>query len=147
MNRWRFQFKLSFLLSIAIAVSVVAAFFTSPSLFTLTALIIGCTGVMLVNIPKYRKIPTLVGGAVGFATATVLVLFMVMYAVIESPVYQGQLYHEDGPAAFFMVVFVVWFVGSFVAAWFGMLVGCVIGVFADLVNSANFDADQNRFSK
>ena len=98
---------------------------------------IGSVCLLLFTIPKYYKSPTLVGGAVGIITATIWMAIMVLYAFIEGPVYQGQLYHEDGPDVFFLLVAFFWFIGSLVAAWFGMLVGSVIGVFVGFVESAS----------
>ena len=98
---------------------------------------IGSVCLLLFTIPKYCKSSTLVGGAVGIITATIWMAIMVLYAFIEGPVYQGQLYHENGPDVFFLMVAFFWFIWSLVAAWFGMLVGSVIGVFVGFVESAS----------
>lgn len=137
MNRWRIQFKLSFLFSLAIAVSVVVAFFTNPSFLTLAVMMIGSIGFTLFNFPRYRKVPALVGGAVGVLMVTMPIGLLILYTVIEAPRDQGQLYYEDGPVAFFVILFIVWFVGSLLAAAVGMLVGSVIGGFVWLVDSAS----------
>jgi hypothetical protein len=128
MSRSRFQFKLSFLLTLAVVASVGVAFYTNLSFLSLGALVFGCCAFLLINFPRYRKQPVLICAVVGFAIASVLTFLMVLVVVIDAPVFQGQLYNEDGPEAFFLIAFIFWLIASFVAALLGMLVGVVIDV-------------------
>lgn len=136
----RFQFKLTFLLSLAVAASIVVAFCTGPSLITFAALLIGCCGLLSFYFPRYRAHPVLVGASIGIILVTLIIGAMVVMVVIEAPRVQGQLYDEDGPAAFFILVFILWFGFSLVAALCGMLVGVVIGMFLEFVHADAADA-------
>ena len=140
MNRPRFQFKLRFLLSLSIAVSVIVAFFVGPSLVTFSALLTGCCVFLFSYFPHYRAHPVLVGASVGIALVTLLVGAMVAQVVFEAPRFQGQLYHEDGPEAFFIILFMFWVATSFLVALFGMLVGVVVDMFLEFVHSDAADA-------
>lgn len=141
MSRFRFQFKLGSLLSLAVAICVVIAFWTHASFWTLSVMVVGCCGFLLFNFPRYRKHPALVGAVVGIVTVSIVLLVFALTVVVEAPVYQGQLYHEDGPEAFFMIWLILWGIGSAATSLFGMLAGVLIDLFMSGV--ASFEAKEN----
>ena len=69
----------------------------------------------------------------GFVVATVLILALVVFVVIKAPLVQGQLYYEDGPAAFFFILFIFWLIASSVAAMMGMLAVALFDVLLKLL--------------
>jgi cell division protein FtsW (lipid II flippase) len=139
MNPKRYQFKLRSLILVAVAFIALLAFWENPSLPSYVFLTVGACVFVLGCLPKYWKFPVLVGGAVGFSVATLLLLVFVGMVVVEAPRYQGQLYHEDGPEAFFVVSLIFWCIGSVAATLFGMLMGVVIELFA--LGVAKFESE------
>lgn len=138
MNRSRFQFKLSFLFSLGIAVSLVVAFLTNASSFSLAALLLGCIIVLVLNFTYYRNVPVLVGAAIGVFFVSVLTLCLIVTSVIGASRTPGEDYYQSEPVEIYCIL---WLFGSFAAAWFGMLVGLVIEFFVQQCRIHSRDAN------